>query len=193
MRTDPAAISDGELIQRIVRGDPTAVAALYDRYAGVLLALALRILHDRTEAEDVLHDAFVLVDDRAHRYVPERGTVVAWLITLVRNLSIDRRRRRDRRGAIARDIFAHEPNASRSEADPEAQMLGATEAARVRRALECLPALQRSTLELSFFSGLSYPEIAAKENLPIGTIKSRAARALIALREALNEDGDRRG
>jgi RNA polymerase sigma-70 factor, ECF subfamily len=193
MRPDLTKISDGDLLQRIVSGDLTAIAMLYDRYAGVLLALALRVLHDRTEAEDVLHDAFVLVGDRAYRYVPERGTVVAWLVTLVRNLSIDRRRRRDRRGAIARDIVAHEPEASPFAEDPEAQLVGATEAARVRRALECLPALQRSTLELSFFSGLSYPEIAAKENLPIGTVKSRAARALIALREALAGDAGPRG
>jgi RNA polymerase sigma-70 factor (ECF subfamily) len=145
------------------------------------------VLRERTDAEDVLHDAFVLVGERAHHYAPERGTVVAWLVTLVRNLSIDRRRRRDRRSAIARDILVHESQAtsSESERDPESQLVDAAEVARVRRALASLPSLQRATLELSFFSGLSYPEIAARENLPLGTIKSRAARALLALREAL--------
>jgi RNA polymerase sigma-70 factor (ECF subfamily) len=186
-------ISDSELLRRIGQRDPHAVAALYDRFAGMLLALALRILRDRTEAEDVLHDAFVLIGERAHLYLPERGTVVAWLVTLVRNLSIDRQRRRDRRSAIARDVLAHEPQAGAAETakDPESQVVGATEVARVRRALAALPAVQRTTLELSFYTGLSYPEIAARENLPLGTIKSRAARALVALRAALEHEVSR--
>jgi RNA polymerase sigma-70 factor, ECF subfamily len=189
MPPEPSTTSDNELLRLIGGGDPLAVAALYDRYAGMLFALALRVLRDRTEAEDVLHDAFVLVGERAHHYVSERGTVVAWLVTLVRNLSIDHRRRRDRRSAIARDILVHEAETSAAELprDPEAQVGDAAEAARVRRALATLPPTHRTTLELSFFSGLSYPEIAARENLPLGTIKSRAARALAALRDALTE------
>jgi RNA polymerase sigma-70 factor (ECF subfamily) len=190
MDPDPATISDGSLLQRIANGDPHAIAALYDRYAGMLLGLALRVLRDRTEAEDVLHDAFVLVGERAHHYVSERGSVVAWLVTLVRNLSIDRRRRRDRRSAIARDVlvYEHGSSATIATADPESQVVDAREATLVRRALAGLPQAQRATLELSFFSGLSYPEIAARENLPLGTIKSRAARALMALREVLEKD-----
>jgi RNA polymerase sigma-70 factor (ECF subfamily) len=185
---DQATISDADVLARIVDGDAAAVATLYDRYAGMLLALALRILRDKTECEDMLHDAFILVGERARHYVPERGSVAAWLVTLVRNLSIDRVRRRDRRGAIARDILAHEPGAGASSVDPEAHAVGAAEGARVRRALAVLPLAQRATLELCFFSGLSYPEIAEKENLPLGTIKSRAARALGALRDALEKE-----
>jgi RNA polymerase sigma-70 factor (ECF subfamily) len=190
MNPEPARISDGDLLRRIAGGESLAVAELYDRHGGMLLALAIRVLRDRTEAEDVLHDAFVLVGERAHHYVPERGSVLAWLVTVVRNLSIDRRRRRDRRGAIAREVLVHEHDAGATAAanDPEAQVAGAREVTRVRRALAALPPSQRATLELSFYSGLSYPEIAARENLPLGTIKSRAARALSALREAL-EDG----
>jgi RNA polymerase sigma-70 factor (ECF subfamily) len=190
MPPDTTTPPDGELLRRIGEGDALAVAALYDRYAGVLMALALRIVRDRAEAEDVLHDAFVLVGDRARQYVPERGTVAAWLVTLVRNLSIDRTRRRDRRGAIARDVLAHDPEAgaSASANDPESLVAGAAERARVRRALATLPEAQRATLEIAFFEGLTYPEIAARENVPLGTIKSRAARALAALREALERD-----
>jgi RNA polymerase sigma-70 factor (ECF subfamily) len=181
---------DAELLRRIGQRDSHAAALLYDRYAAMLLALALRILRDRTEAEDVLHDAFVLVGERAQLYVPERGAVVAWLVTLVRNLSIDRQRRRDRRSAIVRDVLAHEPQEGPAAiaTDPESQVVGAMEVARIRRALAALPSVQRTTLELSFFTGLSYPEIAAKENLPLGTIKSRVARALATLRDALERD-----
>ena len=179
--------TDAELVRRIGQGDVLAVAALYDRHAGLLLALSLRIVRDRPEAEDVIHDAFVLVGERAHQYVPERGAVVAWLVTLVRNLSIDRTRRRDRRGAIARDILAHEPAATASAGppSPEALVAGAREQERVRRALAQLPEVQRRTLEIAFYEGLTYAEIAEREGVPIGTIKSRAARALAALRAAL--------
>jgi RNA polymerase sigma-70 factor, ECF subfamily len=179
--------SDQELLRLVAGGDVRAVGELYDRYASTLFPIALRILRDRTEAEDLLHDAFVAVNERAAQYVPDRGTVIAWLVTLVRNLSIDRTRRRERRGTLARDVIAHEPPASAR--DPERLTSEASERAKIRQALSSLPEAQRQTLEVAFFEGLSYPEIAARENVPLGTIKSRAARALAALREALAREG----
>ena len=183
MSVSTASPSDGDLLRRIAAGDVEAVGELYDRFAPMLLPLALRIVRDRAEAEDVVHDAFVAVSDRAGQYTAERGSVAAWLVTLVRNLSIDRTRRRDRRGALTRDVLAHEPTEAVD--DPESLTVGAAERARVRRALDSLPEAQRVTLEVAFFEGLSYPEIAAREGVPLGTIKSRAARAIAALREAL--------
>lgn len=183
----PTPTDDADLIRRIQAGDGSAVGALYDRYVATLFPIALRIVRDRSEAEDVIHDAFVAVSDRADRYTEERGTVVAWLVTLVRNLSIDRTRRRDRRGAIARDVLAHEPPPSAR--DAERQTSDAAERAHIRAALDELPEAQRRTLEVAFFEGLSYPEIAERENVPLGTIKSRAARALAALRAALEARG----
>jgi RNA polymerase sigma-70 factor (ECF subfamily) len=182
--------SDVELLRRIAGGDALAVGELYDRHAGMLFALALRIVRDRAEAEDVLHDSFVLVGERARQYVPERGAVGAWLVTLVRNLSIDRTRRRERRGNIARDVLAHDPEAlaAATPPDPEAAVAGASERERVRRALAKLPDVQRATLEIAFYEGLTYAEIAEREGVALGTIKSRAARALAALREALEEE-----
>lgn len=179
--------SDAELLQQIARGDVRAVGELYDRYGATLFPIALRIVRDRSEAEDVLHDAFVSVNERASQYTPERGSVIAWLVTLVRNLSIDRTRRRERRGTLAREVLPHEPPASVR--DPERLTSEASERTKIRRALDSLPEAQRQTLEVAFFEGLSYPEIAARENVPLGTIKSRAARALGALREALVKEG----
>jgi RNA polymerase sigma-70 factor (ECF subfamily) len=183
--------TDVELLQRIAAGDVLAVAELYDRHARMLLALSLRIVRERAEAEDVLHDAFVVVGERAGQYVPERGAVGAWLVTLVRNLSIDRTRRRDRRGAIAREVLAHDPEAlaAATPVDPETRAAGAADRDRVRRALAGLPDVQRSTLEVAFYEGLTYAEIAEREGVPLGTIKSRAARGLAALREALGDEG----
>jgi RNA polymerase sigma-70 factor (ECF subfamily) len=182
-----SGLTDADLLRLIGEGDVRAVGALYDRYASMLFPLALRIMRDRSDAEDVVHDAFVAVSDRAAQYVPDRGSVAAWLVTLVRNLCIDRTRRRERRGALAREVIAHEP--TKIVADPESLVGGATEQAAVRRALDGLPDVQRATLEVAFYEGLSYPEIAARENVPLGTVKSRAARALAALRQALAEVG----
>jgi len=178
--------SDVELLRRLVAGDGGAIGLLYDRYAKVLLPLALRIVRDRSEAEDIVHDAFVVVGERAGQYVADRGTVAAWLVTLVRNLSIDRTRRRDRRGKLERKVIVHEP--VDKVPDPEGLTADAAERSKVRRALQSLPEVQRLTLEVAFFEGLSYPEIAEREGVPLGTIKSRAARALASLREALERE-----
>jgi RNA polymerase sigma-70 factor (ECF subfamily) len=179
-------LTDVELVVRVSHGEVQAVACLYDRYARTLLALALRILRERSEAEDVVHDAFLTMADRAGQYAPERGSVVAWLVTLVRNLSIDRARRRERRGIILRSVLAEEPKTIA--ADPEELLSDARIGAKVRRALAAIPDAQRATLEFAFFEGLSYPEIAEREQIPLGTIKSRAARALASLREALEAE-----
>jgi len=179
--------SDVDLLRRLTAGDGAAIGLLYDRYARVLLPLALRIVRERAEAEDIVHDAFVVVGERASQYAADRGTVAAWLVTLVRNLSIDRTRRRDRRGTLVRKVLAHEP--VEKVADPEGLTSDAADRSRVRRALSSLPDVQRTTLEVAFFEGLSYPEIAEREGVPLGTIKSRAARALASLREALEREG----
>lgn len=181
------AHADAELLRLIADGDVRAVGELYDRYASTLFPIAVRILRERTEAEDILHDAFVVVSERASQYAPERGSVVAWLVTLVRNLSIDRSRRRDRRSTLAREVLPHEPPPSVR--DPERLTSDAAEHQKIRRALSRLPEAQRQTLEVAFFEGLSYPEIAARDNVPLGTIKSRAARALTALRRRSSRRG----
>jgi len=181
------AVPDTQLLARIAEGDQQAMGEIYDRHVTTLFPIALRIVRDRAEAEDIVHDSFVAVSERAGQYVPERGSVIAWLVTLVRNLSIDRTRRRDRRGVLAREVIAHEPPSPVP--DPETLTSEASEREKIRRALSRLPDAQRQTLEVAFFEGLSYPEIAAREEVPLGTIKSRAARALAALREALASEG----
>lgn len=178
--------SDVELLALLVAGELDAAACLYDRYSPMLISLSLRIVRDRSEAEDVIHDAFITMNERAAQYASDRGSVVAWLVTLVRNLSIDRTRRRDRRGVILKRVAAEDSRVSAP--NPEELLADATVRARIRRALVKLPDVQRVTLELAFFDGLSYPEIAEKEGVPLGTVKSRAARALGSLREALEAE-----
>ena len=174
---------DARCMRRICEGEETAVAELYDRYSPMVLGLALKIVRDALEAEDVVHDAFIAIVERADQYRPERGSVVAWLVTTVRNLSLDRARRRIRRAQITDEELRHEP--AEPIADPEAISWLEHERIAVRAALGKLSPSQRATLEIAFFEGLSYPEIAEREKIPLGTVKSRAARALNALRAAL--------
>lgn len=175
---------DASVMARIRAGEDAAVALLYDRYAPLALGLATKIVRDTLEAEDVVHDGFVAVVERADQFDPSRGSVVAWLVTTVRNLALDRARRRTRRAQIVDDELRHEPQ--EPPADPETLSGAEAERARVREALATLSPSQRATLEVAFFEGLSYPEIAAREGVPLGTVKSRAARALSALRAALD-------
>lgn len=170
-------------MRRIRDGDDAAVGELYDRYAPSALGLALRILKDPLEAEDVVHDAFVAIVERAEQYKSERGSVAAWLVTTVRNLAVDRTRRRTRRSQITEDELRHEP--ADPVPDPQSMVEAERDRLAVQKALATLSPSQRETLEIAFFEGLSYPEIAKRLNVPLGTVKSRAARALSALRAAV--------
>jgi RNA polymerase sigma-70 factor (ECF subfamily) len=175
-------------MRRVADGDVSAIGVLYDRHGPMLFPMALRILRDRAQAEDALHDAFLTVATRASQYTCERGSVAVWLVALVRNLSIDRTRRRHRRGSIERQRLAHEPPSAVE--SPDQGALNADDNARLCRALASLPDVQRMTLESAFFEGLTYSQIAAREHVPLGTIKSRANRAIVSMREALARESE---
>lgn len=177
---------DAAAMARILAGDESGLLELYDRHSPFVLGVAVKILHDQPEAEDVVHDAFVAVVERADQFRPERGTVVAWLVTTVRNLALDRARRRTRRAQITEEELRHEPPPP--PLDPEAISWLEQRRVAVVAALGRISEAQRRTLEVAFFEGLSYPEIAEREGVPLGTVKSRAARALAALRAALEGD-----
>ncbi len=178
--------SDRLALSRICAGEARAIAVLYDRYSPMAQGLAMKIVRDAEEAEDIVHDAFLAVVERAHQYQPERGSVAGWLVTTVRNLALDRVRRRKRRDDITQEELRHEP--THASMDPEAANILATDSRSLRDALTKLSQAQRATLEIAFYEGLSYPEIAARDHVPLGTVKSRAARALWALRAALGVD-----
>lgn len=171
---------------RILAGDDAALAELYDRHAPFAFGVALKILRSQDEAEDVVHDAFVAIVERADQFRPDRGSVAAWLVTTVRNLALDRARRRTRRAQITDEELRHEP--AEPVLDPESVSWLTHRRAAVLVALAAIPTAQRRTLEIAFFEGLTYPEIAEREGVPLGTVKSRAARALAALRAALEGD-----
>jgi RNA polymerase sigma-70 factor, ECF subfamily len=180
-----AALDDAALVAAVARVERDALAELYDRYAPLMLGAAHRVLRSRGDAEDLLHDVFLEVWQRAAGYDPARGSVRSWLLLRVRSRAIDRVRALSvarRHGmAPAEQAEAHGAAA----ADVEATLVLRAEAGRVRDALQGLPDTQRTLVELAFFEGLSCAELAQRCALPIGTVKSRLARAMGRLREEL--------
>jgi RNA polymerase sigma-70 factor (ECF subfamily) len=174
------------LMARVAKGDVEAMRTLYNEHASSLLALGRAMMRNTAEAEDLVHDAFILARERAARYDAERGSVAGWLITLTRNLGIDRLRAGARRRALVCLRLSNEPVATESAAD--ALLDEAAMRRRVRKALQALPLVQRASLEGAFLEGLSYPELANRDGVPLGTIKSRANRGLATLRRLLENE-----
>ena len=193
--TDPApeATSHAEdlaLFDGIRSGSTEAFAAFYDRHSRLLYAVALRILGDPHEAEDVLQDAAVLLWEKAPIYNALFGKPLSWAVTLTRNRAIDRlrarRRKLDLHEAVGREMG---PQSEGSGAPDSLSGIAATETAgSLRTALSTLAADQRRAIELAFFSGMTQTEIALALGVPLGTIKARIRRGLLALRDSLGEN-----
>lgn len=176
---------DSELFEQVSRGDATAFAAFFDRHSQLLFNVALRVLGNPHDAEDALAEAAVLLWERAPVYDPMFGKPVSWAITLTRNKAIDRLRSRQRK-AMVHDAAATEAGFG-AETEPEAPQAAMTSetAAFVRTALEVLPKEQRRAIELAFFGGLTQLEISEQLGVPLGTVKARIRRGMLALRDAL--------
>ena len=175
--------ADARLADRIRSGDAEGLGGLYDRYASVALATALRVVGNRDEAEDVVHDAFVTVWRKIDRFDPERGALRAWLMTVVRNRAIDRVRARrasvDLDDADERSLLRTGPNPTWEDA------LRRASAADLQAAMAELPEEQRHAVELAYFSGFTYREVAEVTGVPVGTANGRLRLALARLRASL--------
>ena len=175
---------DEVLLARLSRKDPEAVDALYSRYGRTAFALAYRVLGSPEAAEDAVQEAFLSVWRAAGTYQAARGSARGWLLSVVRNRAIDTLRAREARPKVGATLDQIGSLAA-EEDDPADDALKRIEAVRVREALAALPDEQRRTVELAFFSGLSYPEVAARMGAPLGTVKSRMRLALERLRGLL--------
>jgi RNA polymerase sigma-70 factor (ECF subfamily) len=174
--------ADIALIDRIVARDETAVGALYDRHNRLLFGLILRIIRDRSEAEEILQEVFVLVWTRAETYNVSLGPPAAWLVRIARNRAIDRLRANSVRVRAVES--APEPPPSEN---PESQASASEQQRTVARALESLPADQRVLIEQAYFLGLTQSELAERFKLPLGTVKTRIRTGMLALRERLSQ------
>jgi RNA polymerase sigma-70 factor (ECF subfamily) len=174
---------DGDLLVRLQRRDPQALAELYDRYGSMVFGLILRIVQDRGTAEDLVQETFLRVWNRAAGLDAEHGAVGPWLLAVARNRAIDYLRYRGRRPEASLELNETENPALF--ADLQSDPLRFETVRQVKTALEKLTQQQREAIELAYFEGMSQTEIAERMGQPLGTVKSWMRRALQQMREEL--------
>lgn len=180
--------TDDELMARVAKGENSALEQLYHRYSSVAFGLALKILANAEQAEEIVQEAFWRVWNRATTFQSSSGQFAPWLFGIVRNLCIDELRRRQARPAMARGEAEEQALLSFPDNAPDMDTLSwETERRRlIKSALEELPSDQREVIELAYFGGLSQREIAERLNNPLGTVKTRVRLALAKLKSALH-------
>jgi RNA polymerase sigma-70 factor (ECF subfamily) len=189
--TSPKRLSQEQqrsLERRLKAGDERALGELYDLMAPWILGLALHILHDEDEAEEVVGDVFVQVWRHIDQHDAGRGPLVPWILSIARNRSLDalrRRRRWWRKAALLEQAHAVEGGDIAPAAPHEAAVPGWPLHREVHAALAALPEEQRRVVVLSYFEGLSHGEIARRLHQPLGTVKTRLRMAHQKLMGAL--------
>ena len=184
--TSDVADPQHQLIQRVGRGDQAAFADLYDATAALVHGIVFKVVRDPSQTEEVVQEVFVELWRVAPRFDPSRGTVTSWVATIAHRRAVDRvrseqsaRNRVEREAAKserARDVVLDEV-VEGDQVDFERR--------RVRRALDRLTAMQRQAIELAYFGGYTYREVAVLLDVPEGTIKTRIRDGMIRLRDEL--------
>jgi RNA polymerase sigma-70 factor (ECF subfamily) len=174
---------EAALLRRVARGEEAALASLYDRLAPLAYGLSLRVTRDPRLAQDAVQEAFVRVWSRAARFDSRRGSPRAWVLHIARNAAIDqlrseRARLRTERRAGREPLQPEGEEARR----PDAELAASRRGFLLRSALDKLPTAQRRMLEIAYFEGLSHSEIAAREGIPLGTVKTRIRDGVTRLR-----------
>lgn len=176
-----------ELLARIAGGDKAAFAELYDMLSGRAFGLILRVLVDRSQAEEVLQEVFLELWQSASRFAPNRGQGRAWVLTIAHRRAVDRvrssqaRADRDVRAGFRNIDVAHDGVSEEVELRIEGERVAAT--------LAELPEAQREALTLAYYGGYSQREIAAMTGAPLGTVKTRMRDGLSRLRVAWGVTG----
>ncbi|MGJ3245302.1 MAG: sigma-70 family RNA polymerase sigma factor [Elainellaceae cyanobacterium] len=177
-------LTDLDLLDALKAGQTDALSTIYDRYANLVFKVALRILNNRDEAEDVTQEIFLKIWNRANLYEPNRGSFSNFLVTMARSRAIDKLRSRgskfrflQRWQAVIVHTVSHETPLESISIEERSQF--------VHSALRTLSDNERQILEISYYEGLSYSAIAEQLNLPLGTVKSRARTGLRKLRHVL--------
>jgi RNA polymerase sigma-70 factor (ECF subfamily) len=176
--------SDALLAARLVAGDERALGEIFDRLGTVVYGAALRVLGNAAAAQDVAQDVFVELWSHPGRYDPAAGTLRTYLAVLARHRAVDLVRGELRR--IARQERHHRLTTGQRPPLPGDEVVAAEAASVVRAAVQLLPEGQRQVVELAYFGGLSYREVALAAGIPEGTAKSRLRLALAKLESALD-------
>jgi len=173
-----SAGQDETLLERVRARDHHAMTDLFDRYSRMVYSVALRVLKDPGQAEDVMQDVFFNVWENPKLFVSGRGSLGGWLLVVARNRSIDALRRRKPSDSVDDVVLPSKTNLA-AEAERNTIM------EKVRAVMNGLPQDQQKSLQLAFFDGLSHSEIAARTGDPLGTVKTRIRSALISVRKAI--------
>lgn len=171
-----------DLIARIVLRDRAAFERLYDATSAKLFGVCLRVLGNRGEAEDSLQDVYLRIWDKADRYAVTGHSPMTWLITVARNVAIDRLRSR-RKGEVDMDEAGHLPA---PEAGPEATAIARSETRRINDCLDELPAERADAVRSAYLDGAAYKELAERFEVPLNTMRTWLRRSLQTLRECLS-------
>jgi RNA polymerase sigma-70 factor (ECF subfamily) len=174
---------DGDVMVRLQRREPQALAELYDRYGGMIYRLVFRIVRDPGIAEDLVQETFLRAWNRAGAFDAERGAAGPWLLAIARNRALDYLRAQSRRGPNAMELNETEHPARF--VDLIAETLNFDAARQIKRAMEQLSADQRAAIELAYFQGMSQSEIAEQMGQPLGTVKTWMRRAMLRMRETM--------
>ncbi len=177
---------DVRLVRRVMAGDETALTRIYDQFAPTVFGVARRILGDTAAAEDVVQEVFVSLWERPHAFDAARGTLAAWLGMLAHRRAVDRVRREEASRRRA-DAMAAQPLTAPPDLDEAVSSLWIGE--RVRAAVQDLPEEQRVCVNLAYFEGKTYIEVAEILGIPEGTAKSRMRLALRKLADTLHAEG----
>jgi RNA polymerase sigma-70 factor (ECF subfamily) len=193
-RLEPAAVprlqpvpTDEELLAGLAAGRLEALDALYERYKTMAYGIARRITADDVLAEDVVQDAFLGAWRGADRYVPGRGSVRTWLLSIVHHRAIDAVRRRRPTAELPVESEGQATPVPLTMPDVWGEVSGRLDRERVNAAVSTLSDAQREALELAYWGGLSQSEIAERLGVPLGTVKSRVRLALVAVRRELGD------
>lgn len=191
---DTSLIEDAELASGLARHSSAAMSELCGRYGTILKAVIMKVIHDESEAEDVLQEVFLQVWDRADSYSPEKGKLLSWLSTVARRRAIDRVRQACayRRATDRFEIVSRHPDKELSETHPvehEAQQDDVREL--IDRQLDLLPDRQREAISLAYLEGRSQREIATITHTPLGTVKTRIELGLKKLSHAIGASRDK--
>jgi RNA polymerase sigma-70 factor (ECF subfamily) len=181
-RRNPPDKQERRLARRLRRGDPDVVADLYAQYGSASYGVLLRTLRDRDDADDVQQQVFAEVWRRAAQYDPERAGLLTWILTIARSRAIDHLRRR-----VPEPVSSDEMIRLSGDGDTPPETDLALDRWRAAELLAVLPDHERELLRLRFYEELSQTEIAARLDLPLGTVKARMVRALRKLRAHIDE------
>ena len=178
--------SEIELLRKVGQGDRRSFEQLYERFSGVLFSIAYRMLKSQEAAEDVLQDVFVQIWKKAPLFDPARGRPMTWAVTLTRNKAIDLMRSAQRRSGLHDTMHQENETFSRFDDRSSFDAVASDEMWKlVRDAIKKLSKEQRQAIELAFFASMTQTEIAEHLDEPLGTIKARIRRGMLALREMI--------